>query len=191
MEIKLRDKIELADWSKLAQIGSINAITGLSKMVNQEIKVTALSLEEVTVQNATELIGKADDMTVAVYLQFSGNTKGQIMMAFPPPIAFELVDMAWGIPIGSTQVLGEMEQSVLGEMGNIVGSFFLNAVADHANLRLLPTPPVVVSDMIGAVLGSVMAEAFMETDTVFVIRLSFNTPDRQIEGRFLVLPTFD
>ena len=188
---KASSLFDLSRWSRLAQIGSINAITGLSEMVDQEIKVTALSLEEVSMRNASTLIGNPDDMMVGIYLLFSGSASGQIMLAFQPQTAFELVDMAMGTPPGTTRELGEMEQSVLAEAGNVVGSFFLNAVADHASLRLLPSPPVVVMDMVGSLMGAVLAEALQESESVFVIRLSFSLPDRQIEGRFLVLPTLD
>jgi len=188
---KASSLFDLSRWSRLAQIGSINAITGLSEMVDQEIKVTALSLEEVSMRNASALIGEPDDMMVGIYLLFSGSASGQIMLAFQPQTAFELVDMAMGIPPGTTRELGEMEQSVLAEAGNVVGSFFLNAVADHASLRLLPSPPAVVMDMVGSLISAVMAEALQESETVFVIRLSFSLPGRQIEGRFLVLPTLD
>ena len=179
---------DLSRWSKLAQIGSVNAITGLSEMINQEIKVTALELEEISVKNTAGLIGKPEDTIVSIYLLFSGNTSGQIMLAFQPEIAFELVDMAMGIPEGTTSELGEMERSVLGEMGNIVGTFFLNAVADHAGVCLSPSPPAVVMDMSGALVDAVMAGALAENESVFVIKLSFSTPDRQLQGRFLVLP---
>jgi len=188
---KASSLFDLSRWSRLAQIGSINAITGLSEMVDQEIKVTALSLEEVSMRNASALIGDPDDMMVGIYLLFSGSASGQIMLAFQPQTAFELVDMTMGTPPGTTRELGEMEQSVLAEAGNVVGSFFLNAVADHASLRLLPSPPAVVMDMVGSLISAVMAEALQESETVFVIRLSFSLPDRQIEGRFLVLPTLD
>jgi len=188
---KASSLFDLSRWSRLAQIGSINAITGLSEMVDQEIKVTALSLEEVSMRNASALIGEPDDMMVGIYLLFSGSASGQIMLAFQPQTAFDLVDMAMGTPPGTTRELGEMEQSVLAEAGNVVGSFFLNAVADHASLRLLPSPPVVVMDMVGSLMGTVLAEALQESESVFVIRLSFSSPDRQLEGRFLVLPTLD
>ena len=188
---KASSLFDLSRWSRLAQIGSINAITGLSEMVDQEIKVTALSLEEVSMRNASALIGEPDDMMVGIYLLFSGSASGQIMLAFQPQTAFDLVDMAMGTPPGTTRELGEMEQSVLAEAGNVVGSFFLNAVADHASLRLLPSPPVVVMDMVGSLMGTVLAGALQESESVFVIRLSFSSPDRQLEGRFLVLPTLD
>lgn len=99
--------------------------------------------------------------------------------------------MAMDLPPGSTKHLGEMEQSVLGEMGNIVGAFFLNAVADSAGLRLMPSPPTVMVDTAMAMIGSIVSEALSKRPSLFGIRLSFSTPDREIEGRFLVLPDSD
>ncbi len=183
-------KFNLANWTKLAKVGSTTAVTGLSQMVNQNFKISTLSIEEVSFRNAANLIGKAEDKVIAVYLLFSGNTSGQILLAFQPQTAYELVDMAMGQPCGSTIDLGEMERSVLGEMGNIVGTFFLNGVADCAGLRLMPSPPAVVEDMAGALIDSVLAEAFEDTDSLFVLKLLFSSTEKQIEGRFLVLPSF-
>jgi chemotaxis protein CheC len=180
----------LANWTKLAKVGSTTAVSGLSQMVNRDFTVTALNIEEVSMRNATNLIGKADDKVIGIYLLFSGNTSGQILLAFTPQTAFDLVDMAMGVEPGSTNSLGEMERSVLGEMGNIVGTFFLNGVADCVGLRLMPSPPAVVEDMAGAVIGSVLAEAFDENESLFVIKLLFSSVSKEIEGRFLVLPSF-
>jgi chemotaxis protein CheC len=182
---------DLANWTKLAKIGSTTAVSGLSQMVNKEFTITALNIEEVSTRNATGLIGKADDLVIGIYLLFSGNANGHILLAFKPEIAFELVDMAMGSPTGSTNTLGEMERSVLGEMGNIVGSFFLNGVADSVGLRLMPSPPAVVEDMAGALIGSVLVEAFRDNDSLFVIKLLFSSSSREIEGKFLVLPSFE
>ncbi len=183
--------IGLAGWSKLAHLGGTNAISGLSQMINEEIQITALELEEISMRNATNLVGKTDDLVLGIYLMFSGSATGQIMLAFQPHTAYELVDMAMGMPSGSTHHLGEMEQSVLAEMGNIVGAFFLNAVADNAELRLLPSPPVVKMDTAGAMIGPVVSEALSKNPSLFAIRLIFSTANQEIEGRFLVLPDFD
>lgn len=189
-EQSYQSKLDLASWSKLAHLGSTNAIVGLSRMVNQDITITTLGLEEVSLRNAVKLLGKADDMVVGIYLLFSGSMTGQIMLAFKPETAFELIDMALDMPAGTTTQLDEIERSVLGETGNVVGTFFLNAVADHSNLRLMPSPPAVMMDMSGALISSVMAQCLEGSESVFVIHLGFSTPDRQIEGRFMVLPNF-
>ncbi len=179
----------LANWTKLAKVGSTTAVSGLSQMVNKEFSITTLSIEEVSMRNATSLIGKAEDMVIGVYLLFTGNANGQILLAFQPDTAFELVDMAMGVDPGTTTKLDEMERSVLGEMGNIVGTFFLNGVADSVGLRLMPSPPAVVEDMAGALIGSVLAEAFEASESLFVIKLMFTSDTKEIEGRFLVLPS--
>ena len=182
---------DLANWTKLASIGSTCAISGLSQMVNKEFTVTAMNIEEVSMRNAAGLIGKADDMVVGVYLLFSGNANGHILLTFQPDTAYELVDMAMNATPGISNSLGEVERSVLGEMGNIVGSFFLNGVADCVGLRMIPSPPAVVEDMAGALIGSVLAEAFLEAESWFVIKVLFGSESKAIEGRFMVLPSFE
>ncbi len=180
----------LANWASLAKVGSTTAVSGLSQMVNRDFKINALNIEEVSLRNATNLIGKSDDKVIGVYLLFSGNTCGHILLAFKPQTAYELVDMAMGVNPGTTHSLGEMERSVLGEMGNIVGTFFLNGVADCVGLRLMPSPPAVVEDMAGALIDSVLAESFDQNESLFVIKLLFSCTGQEIEGRFLVLPSF-
>jgi chemotaxis protein CheC len=181
--------LDLANWTKLAKIGSTNAVSGLSQIVNREFKITALRIDEVSLRNAANLIGKSEDRVVGIYLLFSGNTCGQILLMFDPKTAYELVDLAMGVEVGSTSYLGEIERSVLGEVGNVFGKFFLNGVADWFGLRLMPSPPVVVEDMAGAIIGSVLAKAFDETESLFVIKLLFGSTAQEIEGRFLVLPS--
>ena len=55
----------------------------------------------------------------------------------------------------------------------------------------MPSPPAVVEDMAGALIGSVLAEAFEVSDALFVIKLLFSSKAKQIEGSFLVLPSVD
>ena len=185
-----KETFNLANWTKLAKVGSTTAVSGLSQMVNRDFKISALNIEEVSLRNATNLIGKSEDRVIGVYLLFTGNATGHILLAFQPTTAYELIDMAMGVPNGTTKTMGEMERSVLGEMGNIVGTFFLNGVADCVGLRLMPSPPAVVEDMAGALIDSVLAEAFEQNESLFVIKLLFSCTGQEIEGRFLVLPSF-
>jgi chemotaxis protein CheC len=160
-------------------------------MVNKDFSITALSIEEVSMRNASGLIGKADEKVIGIYLLFSGQSTGQILLTFSPATAFELVDMALGLAPQTTQALGEMERSVLGEMGNIVGAFFLNSVADCLGARLMPSPPVIVQGPAGAMVGAVLAKASKGADSLFVIKLMFHSATKEIEGHFLVLPSFE
>ena len=138
-------KDEMAIWTWLVSKGVANALSGLSQMVGHEIRVTSLDLEQLSVKDAAGLMGGPDALGVGIYLAIDGDATGHLMLMHEPKVAFQLVDMQLGLPPGSTQKLEEIERSVLGEMGNITGSFFLNALADATNLSLMPSPPAVMA----------------------------------------------
>ena len=112
-------------------------------------------------------------------------------MVFRPQTALGLADLLMGEEVGTTQSLDEMEESALAELGNITGSFFLNALADSTGLVLLPSPPAVIMDMAGAILDVALADIVLESDYALVVETSFGTEDHQISGSFLVMPSPD
>lgn len=176
-------------WSELISQGIENAIVGLSQMVGQDIQVSELLAKTVAVKDTPSLLGGSETLTVAIYLAVSGYATGHMIIIYQPRTAFEFVDLLLGNPAGTTQSLGEMEESALGEMGNIMGSFFLNALADATGLNLNPSPPAVMMDMVGAVLDVALGDIMQDTDEALIVEATFGTQDRQINGTFLVMPS--
>ncbi len=184
-------KDEMAIWTWLVSKGIANSLSGLSQMVEEELTVSALDVKYFPAKDAVSLVGGAENIVVGIYLTIHGDATGHLMLIHDPKIAFDLIDTQLGLSPGSTQNLGEMERSVLGEMGNITGSFFLNALADATNLTLTPSPPVVMVDMAGAILGIALTEIMQEQDDVLAVKATFGTATQQIDGTFLVMPTMD
>ncbi len=187
----LLSKDEIAIWTWLVSRGITNSLSGLSKMVGHELSVTSLDLRQYPAKDAAMLLGGPENIVVGIYLTIEGDATGHLMLIHDPKIAFELVDIQMGLALGSTQGLEEMERSILGEMGNITGSFFLNALADASSLNLMPSPPAVMIDMAGAILGIALTKIMQEQDDVLVIKATFGTDSQQIDGTFMVLPTLD
>jgi len=108
-----------------------------------------------------------------------------------------LADVLLAVPPGTSTHLGEMERSALAEAGNLVVSYFLNAVATFLKKpRLLqPSPPTVMVDMLGAILDVVMTPVAVVSDDLMIVEAAF-TPgtstnggsDRAIQVHFWVLP---
>jgi chemotaxis protein CheC len=182
-------KDELAIWTWLVRRGISNSLSGLSQMVGEELSVSSLDIGHYPAKDAVYLIGGADEIVVGIYLSISGDADGRLMLIHTPKVAYDLIDSQLGQPMGSTSQTGDMERSVLGEMGNITGSFFLNALADATNLYLIPSPPVLMVDMAGAIMEIALAEIMQEQDFVLAIRASFGTSSQLIDGTFLILPT--
>ena len=126
---------------EMLRTGVSNAVKGLSQMVGQDIKIANINLNKVQVKDIPELFGGPQEMMVAVYLAICGNTNGHMIAIYQPQTAFDLIDMLLGQPAGTTKELSEMERSVLGEVGNIMGSFFLNHLSNTTGNSLQPSPP--------------------------------------------------
>ena len=184
------NKIEQLAWAGLVSKGISSAISGLSQMVGKEVKPTTLTTREsVPLKDLASLLGGPDKLAAGIYLKVSGAATGHLMLIHQPGAALELIDMLMGVSPGTTQTLGDMEQSALGEMGNVMGSFFLNALSDSTGMTLYPSPPAVMMDMAGAILDVAVSDIIQDTDDVCIVESKFGTQDQQINGVFLIMPS--
>ena len=168
--------------------GVSNAVSGLSQMVGKDIRIASVNLRKVLVREIPDLFGGPQELVVCVYLAICGHTNGHMIAIYQPQTAFALIDMLLGQAPGSTTELSDMERSVLGEVGNIMGSFFLNHLVNTTGKSLLPSPPAVLMDMAGAILEVATVSVLEESEYTYVIETVFETSDRQVCGTFLVMP---
>lgn len=190
LEEAVLSETQVSTWGELVEGAFINSIKGLSEMVGQEIETSQLRTRNIPVDEVPGLLGDPESPSVGVYLSISGVATGHIMLIYAPETACGLVEMLLGSPSGTIAVLDEMELSALGELGNVMGSFFLNHLADAAGYILHPSPPTIIMDMASSILQIALADVIVEADRVLAVDALFGTPDRQIKGHFLVMPSF-
>jgi chemotaxis protein CheC len=164
-------------------------MSGLSQMVGQEISVEGFSVRRIPVTSVSHLMGGPEVTAVGIYLTVSGSADGHIMLMYEPRTACAFVDLIMGNPPNATDSLGEMERSALAEMGNVIGAFFLSALADATGLRLWLSPPAVMVDMAGALLDIVSADILLTQDDTYLAETIFTTQDREISGAFFIMPS--
>ena len=180
--------VDLAAWEELMKKGITNAIAGLSQMVQKKITVDSVSISRIPAKQVIDLVGGPEKLIVGIYLNFSGAANGHLMLAHRPEVAYNLLGMILGEEPVRRDDISEFEQSALSEMGNITGSFFLNAIADALKITLYPSPPSVIIDMAGAIMGIALAEILQESDEVMVVDTAFTTDDQRAGGRFMIMP---
>jgi chemotaxis protein CheC len=158
-------------------------------MALREITAVSPEVRMVALSHLSMVAGDPERAVVAVYLGIEGDLQGHILMAFSETMALGLVDMLLGEPEGTTTELGEMEISALAEAGNVAGSFFLTTIADWSGLMLPPTPPVVIHEMCGAILGTLAGElAFQAHDQAMVIDAQFTCDGQVVDASFFMFP---
>jgi chemotaxis protein CheC len=174
--------------SAVAKDGALRAGRGLSGLMGQEIAIHVPSVRIGTKSDACDAVGGEESLVLGAYLSISGDITGHVMLLFREERALECVDLMCGEPPGTTTVVDEMAMSAMGELGNIVGSAFVNALADNVNLILHPSPPSVVNDMAIALVQSVYAEVMAQGGDVVMIDTVFEDARGKAAGLLIVAP---
>jgi chemotaxis protein CheC len=172
----------------VAARGFSNSAQGLSKMIGQELSVFSPDVDLVPLADIPDILGGPDNDAVGVYLRFAGELSGQIMMIISYQQALEFCDMVLDAPSGTTTEFGRMERSALSEIGNLTGTFFLNAIYEITNLSSLPSPPAVMVDMVGSILDVVIATMGAISDQILMFKAAFQIGERKIQADFWIIP---
>lgn len=176
-------------WAGLMKKAVSNSISGLTAMAGSEISVSDITITTVEVKDIPEHAGGAATVKVGILLAVEGKPGFHMALLHSPEAAYSIIDILLDQADGTTTELGELELSTLGEMGNIMCSFFLNTMGDETGIILKTTPPTVRMDMTGAVLDYILAEIMMDSDDVDLLETKYGTKERQVDGVFVVIPS--
>ena len=172
----------------LARLGVQHATNGLSDMAGEEFTASEPELVAVPVLKVPEYVGGQENEAVGVYLRARGEASGQFMLILPITNALEFIDLMLMEPLGTTQELDAMGRSALAEIGNMVGSFFLNSIAELTGLETRPTDPDVMFDMVGAILDVVVATSAEHVEEIIIISTNIIHGGRHTQAIFWYIP---
>lgn len=184
----LLSRPQMARLQELASAAVGEVSRGLTEMFSAVVSVTALHVRVVELSEVPALVGSPELEVVVVYLIAEGEIPSHLLLLMEYPTALELCDILLEQPAGMTEELGEMEESALGEVGNIVGSFFLNSLAENVGVHLPITPPTIAADMAGAAIGMALTEVAMFADEAVVIDANFEHQGWRLPAWFMAFP---
>lgn len=163
----------------------------LGAFVEREIEFRSSRIEYVRLEELPlQVEGGPERPVTAVYLAFSGGIDGHVVLGFTPEAAGflgrTLLMQDADLDSPSLLYLGD---SMVGELGNVACSAFLNAVANAAQLTAMPTPPSVVHDMWGAILDTVVVEVAQEQSFGLLLKADFIVDGDPFAGNLILLPS--
>ncbi|MBI6872740.1 MULTISPECIES: chemotaxis protein CheC [Clostridium] len=176
--------MQLDALREVGNIGTGNAATSLSQLVNNKIDMTVPAINIVPFDDIFSSIG-GDEIVVGVIVRVLGDTPGNILFVFDKETALKLVETLTG---QKEEYLSEMGNSVVQEIGNIVSSSYMNAIAKFTGLCITPSVPAVTYDMLGAILSTTFIESGQFDDYVLDIETMFVQDNEQIKGHFYYVP---
>jgi chemotaxis protein CheC len=176
-------ELQLDALRELANIASGNAATSLAQMLGREVELNVPRVLALPLADAVEACGSPEDATVSVVIPLDGDVTGVVLLLIEPEGAEALCKLlgvyAWD----------EIGESALREIGNILGTSCLNALASMTGLHLEPRPPHLTTDMLGAIVSSLALSQTASAELVLVLDSELSIADEPCSISFVLLPT--
>lgn len=188
------DHIDSSYLDVLREIGNIgagNATTALAQMLQRKVDMKVPKADLFEFRDLGDVIGGEETIMAGVYMVVEGDIQGSMMFLLRRESCKHLISHMlgeYGNP--DAEEFGEMEISVLKEMGNIMTGAYLNSLSDLTGLKIYPSTPDLAVDMAGAILSVPATEFGVLGDKILMIQTRF-TDDVDIDGFFILVPDLD
>jgi len=184
------DLIAAEDSAAMLQKAMQRVAEGLSSMMGGSIQSGTPQLKRMDFSEVAACAGDPEMEAVGVYLKIETGLQGWALLSIPLDLALGMVDALMETPPSAARLLDPMQKSALAEIGNLALSYFLNAVAEFTGRKevLLPSPPLVVVDMLGVLLSVVVTPVAATVDSLLVLETAFRDTTRPVRVCFWVVP---
>ena len=167
---------------ELANIGSGTAGTALSQMLGRSVDISVPNALVLPLAEAVDAVGAAEEDVTGVVIPLQGELDAVVLLVFPVADAATLCGLL-GVEAGT-----DVGLSALSEIGNILGASYVGAIAAMTGLDLDLTPPQTVTDMLAAIVSTVLASRAAGTDTAMILDSELQVEGEACSLGFMLLP---
>jgi chemotaxis protein CheC len=177
------NELQLDALRELANIGSGTASTALSKMLGRSVDISVPTAAALPFADAVEAVGPAERVVTGVVIGIRGDMTATVLLLLGEGDAATLCGLLGVDPAD------ELAASALGEIGNIIGASYINALSAMTRLTLEPEPPQSAIDMLGAIVASVLAGRAAGDDVALVLDSDLTVEGEDCSISFLLVPS--
>lgn len=185
------NEMQLDALKEIGNIGAGNAATALSKMVGKRVNMEVPLVRVIPLKDVPEWLGGPEKEVLGVYLSVFGALTGHILFVMTIDDALKIMKILLGDMTPSREQILDMDElaaSAMGEIGNILSSSYLSALADFTGLHLNHSVPSIAVDMAGAIVDIVLIEISQHSDYALLIETVFVEEEDRITGYFMLIP---
>ena len=175
---------------EIGNIGSGNATTAIAQMLGSRLN---MEVPKVELMEASELGGAIcdeEETIVGIFLEVLDDIEGSIMFLMRMESAHIIVNKLMMRDPDYNEPFDEMDLSALKEIGNVIASSYLNALASLTNLKIQPSVPYIAVDMAAAILSVPAIQFGQYGDNALFIQTEFGD-EKEMQGYFILMPEQD
>jgi chemotaxis protein CheC len=175
-------EMQLDALRELANIGSGTASTALSSMIGRSIDVSVPNARVLSFADAVDAAGPAEATVTSVVIPIFGDMDALVLLVFNDHDADALCGLL-GVEAGT-----EWGLSALGEVGNILGTSYVNALGQMTGLEMEPRPPQTATDMLSAIVATVLAAGAGASDVALMLDSDLIVEGESCSLSFMLVP---
>ena len=171
---------------EIGNIGAGNAATALATMLDEKVDISVPKVRITDFDTAVNALGGAETLTVGVLVNFMGEATGMIMFLLRMEDARNILQILVGGDPEESGELDDLKLSAIKEIGNILGSSYINSIATLTGMSIQISIPYVAIDMAGALMSVPVIEFGSVGDKVMFIEESFIAEDNQLNSNVIM-----
>lgn len=185
------DEISRDILKEIGNIGTGNAVTALSQMLMHPVDIAVPDLKILKYQEVCSLLDSADELQTGIMVGVGGEMEGMFLFLLSETFTMMVLNKILGEEEREFLNPGEMEHSLICELGNIMCGSYINALASVMDLKLEVSVPDVCIDMGGAILSVPLSRFLRVSDDILMIDNLFHLGGESFLGRILFIPEPD
>jgi chemotaxis protein CheC len=168
---------------ELANIASGTAATALSQMLARDVEISVPRALALPPADAVDECGDPEQHVAGVVVPIQGDIDGIVLLLIPYEQAEILCNLL------GVEAHTEVGDSALREIGNILATSYLNGLGAMTGMELEPSPPLLHTDMLAAIVSSLLVGAAGTHDLALVLDSELDVSGDPCSISFLLLPT--
>ena len=188
MEFQNLNEIQLDALKEIGNIGSGNAATALSTMLNKKLNMNVPNVSILPFHQVVEIMGGAEKLVAGSYLQVESKAPMSILFVIPEESVKLFLSILLGVSETDNLSLDEISASAIKEVTNILAGSYLTALNTFTNIEFNQSVPALAYDMVGAILGNVLQLYGETSDYALFIETVFVEEDKEVQGHLFLLP---
>ena len=180
--------LELDILKEIGSIGGGNAATALSSMLSAKVNMSLPKVEILDFNEALVNVGDPEEVVAAILVEMSGELSGIMLFILTKEFSDEILFRMLGKTEADFFELDEIDSSVLMEIGNIVISSYITAMASLVNMSVELSVPQLAVNMLGGIMSVPIAMMGQHSDRIMMITGEFKIDGKALNSNMLLLP---
>lgn len=179
---------------EIGNIGAGNAATALATILDEKVEISLPIVKITDFDTAVRALGGAESMTVGVLVNFFGEANGMIMFLLKMEDAKTILSILlrdFEEESDDEDEISELKLSAIREIGNILGSSYINSIATLTGLQINLSVPYIAIDMAGALMSVPIIEFGAVGDKIMFIEEIFSGSENDLKSNVIMFAQID